>query len=162
MVKYLIFYISWKNYELAWNLPWQELLRRHAGSSRRQAGVPFMYVVLVGIIGIILGFLLKRTWPEWLAAMRSIVESNKKYVKCGKTKPKIVVLLSCIAPTNLECVVKSRYLLWAIAIIDSGQICIMGTVLVSDVLHVINSLAPPLVVSMLSHGTIIVSSIFWT
>ncbi|XP_020239740.1 vesicle-associated protein 1-2 [Cajanus cajan] len=36
-----------------------EVLRREAGRSR--GGVPFMYVVLVGIIGIILGFLLKRT-----------------------------------------------------------------------------------------------------
>ncbi|KAH1068450.1 hypothetical protein GYH30_006133 [Glycine max] len=36
-----------------------ELLRRDAGRSR--GGVPFIYVVLVGIIGLILGFLLKRT-----------------------------------------------------------------------------------------------------
>ncbi|RZC29841.1 Vesicle-associated protein 1-2 [Glycine soja] len=36
-----------------------ELLRRDA--SRSHGGVPFMYVVLVGIIGLILGFLLKRT-----------------------------------------------------------------------------------------------------
>ncbi|KAK7390189.1 hypothetical protein VNO78_25488 [Psophocarpus tetragonolobus] len=36
-----------------------EVLRRDA--SRSRGGVPFMYVVLVGIIGIILGFLLKRT-----------------------------------------------------------------------------------------------------
>ncbi|CAJ1948636.1 unnamed protein product [Sphenostylis stenocarpa] len=36
-----------------------ELLRREGSSSR--GGIPFMYVVLVGIIGIILGFLLKRT-----------------------------------------------------------------------------------------------------
>ncbi|KAL9276976.1 hypothetical protein ACSQ67_025474 [Phaseolus vulgaris] len=37
-----------------------EPLRRQARRSRRD-GIPFMYVVLVGIIGIILGFLLKRT-----------------------------------------------------------------------------------------------------
>ncbi|KAK7382257.1 hypothetical protein VNO80_01053 [Phaseolus coccineus] len=37
-----------------------ELLRRQARSSRG-GGIPFMYVVLVGIFGIILGFLLKRT-----------------------------------------------------------------------------------------------------
>ncbi|XP_027334728.1 vesicle-associated protein 1-2-like isoform X1 [Abrus precatorius] len=36
-----------------------ELLRREA--SRSRGGVPFMYVVLVGFIGIILGLLLKRT-----------------------------------------------------------------------------------------------------
>ncbi|KAK7260113.1 hypothetical protein RIF29_25882 [Crotalaria pallida] len=36
-----------------------ELLRREA--NRSSGGVPFMYVVLVGVIGIILGFLLKRT-----------------------------------------------------------------------------------------------------
>lgn len=36
-----------------------ELLRREA--SRSRGGVPFMYVLLVGIIGIILGFLLKRS-----------------------------------------------------------------------------------------------------
>ncbi|XP_014491970.1 vesicle-associated protein 1-2 [Vigna radiata var. radiata] len=38
-----------------------ELLRRQASSRRSASGIPFMYVVLVGIIGIILGFLLKRT-----------------------------------------------------------------------------------------------------
>ncbi|XP_019464899.1 PREDICTED: vesicle-associated protein 1-2-like isoform X1 [Lupinus angustifolius] len=36
-----------------------EVLRREADRSGR--GIPFMYVVLVGLIGIILGFLLKRT-----------------------------------------------------------------------------------------------------
>ncbi|KAK9002331.1 hypothetical protein V6N11_025015 [Hibiscus sabdariffa] len=36
-----------------------ELLRRE--SKRNQGGIPFMYVFLVGLIGIILGYLLKRT-----------------------------------------------------------------------------------------------------
>ncbi|KAE8660851.1 Vesicle-associated protein 1-4 [Hibiscus syriacus] len=36
-----------------------ELLRRDA--KRNQSGIPFMYVFLVGLIGIILGYLLKRT-----------------------------------------------------------------------------------------------------
>ncbi|XP_061363814.1 vesicle-associated protein 1-2-like [Gastrolobium bilobum] len=36
-----------------------DLLRREANRSR--GGIPFMYVVLIGLIGIILGFLLKRT-----------------------------------------------------------------------------------------------------
>ncbi|KAG4132586.1 hypothetical protein ERO13_D08G041100v2 [Gossypium hirsutum] len=38
-----------------------ELLRREA--KRNQSGIPFIYVFLVGLIGIILGYLLKRTWP---------------------------------------------------------------------------------------------------
>ncbi|EYU30541.1 hypothetical protein MIMGU_mgv1a0128222mg, partial [Erythranthe guttata] len=36
-----------------------ELLRRQ--SNRSRGGIPFMYVIIVGLIGILLGYLLKRT-----------------------------------------------------------------------------------------------------
>lgn len=82
---YLISHFSWKIMNWLGIFNMQELLRREAG--RSHGGVPFMYVVLVGILGILLGFLLKRTWPEWLPSSPkwSIVESNKKYVRCAKT-----------------------------------------------------------------------------
>ncbi|KAG6786651.1 hypothetical protein POTOM_008258 [Populus tomentosa] len=36
-----------------------ELLRHHSSKSR--GGIPFMYIILVGLVGIILGYLMKRT-----------------------------------------------------------------------------------------------------
>jgi hypothetical protein len=37
----------------------QELLRHH--SSRSRGGIPFIYAILVALVGIILGYLMKRT-----------------------------------------------------------------------------------------------------
>lgn len=37
----------------------QEFLKRE--SSRSRGGIPFMYVVIVGLLGIFLGYLLKKT-----------------------------------------------------------------------------------------------------
>lgn len=38
----------------------QEFLRREGNKS--QAGIPFLYIIVVGVIGILLGYILKRTW----------------------------------------------------------------------------------------------------
>ncbi|OAY49347.1 vesicle-associated protein 1-2 [Manihot esculenta] len=49
-----------------------ELLRHQSSRSRRSGGIPFIYVVLVGLIGIILGYLMKRTSPVTLPANDSV------------------------------------------------------------------------------------------
>lgn len=72
----------------------QELLRR--ASNRSGGGIPFMYVVIVGLVGMILGYLLKRTWLviSRFNRMIKIVESNKKQnVWYGKTN--YIVMLYC-------------------------------------------------------------------
>jgi len=39
---------------------WQDQLRRESKKSQ-SGGIPFMYVLLVGLIGLILGYIMKRT-----------------------------------------------------------------------------------------------------
>lgn len=99
-------WVALKNYRLVEPCHAQELLRR--APNRSGGGIPFMYVVIVGLVGIILGYLLKRTWLmiSRFNRMIKIVENNKKQnVWYGKTNYTLM-LLSCIVPRNLDCVMR--------------------------------------------------------
>lgn len=70
---------------LHWSSHVQELLRREV--SRSRGGIPLMYVIVVAVVGIILGFLLKKTWPNIVASHSGPVmfpPSGKWYVKNQK------------------------------------------------------------------------------
>lgn len=54
----------------------QELLRREA--SRSRGGIPLLYVFLIGLVGIILGYLMKKTWPIELILYSSVANEILK------------------------------------------------------------------------------------
>lgn len=89
--------------------PVQELLR-HEVSRSRGGGVPFIYVVLVGLIGIILGYLLKRSWLAWLPATpeRPSVECRGKTNLSDWQKLVYCIIKWCCFWKYFKCVISNR------------------------------------------------------
>ena len=100
----------------------QDLLKREV--SRNRTGIPFIYVLLVGIIGIILGYFLKRTWPQKLWRDEN-VESSCEW----SSETLVYCNISC------HCLKGEKFkFVWVVGsfiskMIDAGQdddICILG------------------------------------